>query len=139
MYDQYGFYSENGFAGRRAGPDPERQTRSEHGFRRVRFFRVFNAQAAGRGTLARRRRPGSFKDIFSQFFGRGEQAGAGTGAAEGPDLEYGLNIDFWQAIRGTQVRLNITRQEVCPTCGRSGSGDSGGEHRLSRNATARAT
>ena len=27
-----------------------------------------------------------------------------------------MNIDFWQAIRGTQARLNITRYEVCATC-----------------------
>jgi molecular chaperone DnaJ len=36
-----------------------------------------------------------------------------------------LNIDFWEAIRGTQVRLNINRQETCTTC--NGSGTSGGQ------------
>lgn len=33
-------------------------------------------------------------------------------------------MDFWQAIRGTQVTLNVSRQESCPACG--GSGSSGG-------------
>ena len=40
---------------------------------------------------------------------------------KGTDLEYGLNIDFWQAIRGTQVRLTISKQEVCSVCGGSGA------------------
>jgi molecular chaperone DnaJ len=64
---------------------------------------------------------GAFRDIFSQFFGnkRGEQPG--TGPEKGSDLEYGLDIDFWQAIRGTQVRLNVARQEICETCNGSGS------------------
>ena len=40
---------------------------------------------------------------------------------KGTDLEYGLSIDFWQAIRGTQVRLKINRQEVCATCNGTGA------------------
>ncbi len=45
-------------------------------------------------------------------------------AQKGSDLEYALNIDFWQAIRGTQISLNVTRQESCGVCG--GSGTAGG-------------
>ena len=40
-------------------------------------------------------------------------------------LEYVMDIDFWQAIRGTQTRLNITRYEVCDTCHGTGSTGSG--------------
>ena len=63
---------------------------------------------------------GAFRDIFSQFFGgrKGEQA---TAPEKGSDLEYGLNIDFWESIRGTQVRLSVARQEICETCNGSGS------------------
>lgn len=63
---------------------------------------------------------GGFQDIFSQFFSgrRGESA---TAPEKGSDLEYGMNIDFWESIRGTQVRLNVSRQEVCDTCGGTGS------------------
>ncbi len=43
-----------------------------------------------------------------------------TAPEKGTDLEYGLSIDFWQAIRGTQVRLKINRQEVCATCNGTG-------------------
>ena len=50
MYDQFGFYSENGFPGggpgRRARPGPQ----PEHGFRRLRFLRLFRrARAAAPG------------------------------------------------------------------------------------------
>jgi molecular chaperone DnaJ len=48
-------------------------------------------------------------------------------AEKGADLEYGLSIDFWQAIKGTQVRLNITRQEICATCGGTGGAKTGGD------------
>jgi molecular chaperone DnaJ len=62
----------------------------------------------------------NFQDIFSQWFGRQHEPQA-TAPQKGTDLEYGLSIDFWQAIRGTQVRLKINRQEVCATCNGSGA------------------
>jgi molecular chaperone DnaJ len=43
----------------------------------------------------------------------------------GADLEYGLNVDFWQSIKGTQVKLNISRQETCDTCHGTGSSGKG--------------
>ncbi len=75
---------------------------------------------AGRG---RQSTGGRFSDIFSQFFGRGA-AQEQQVPERGTDLEYGLNIDFWQAIRGTQARININRYEQCGTC--RGSGSAGG-------------
>ena len=89
--------------------------------------------AAGAGAGARRPTGASggestnFQDIFSQWFNRADaESGAPSAAAEkGGDLEYGLSIDFWQAIKGTQVRLNINRQEVCTTCGGTGAAKSG--------------
>jgi molecular chaperone DnaJ len=123
VYDQYGFYSDNippgGPGGRPGGGAAE----PGMGFGGFDFSEYVNhaggPQAGGAGPGA-----GSFRDIFSQFFSnRGEQAGAG-GPEKGSDLEYGLDIDFWQSIRGTQVRLNAARQEVCETC--HGSGAVGG-------------
>ena len=35
---------------------------------------------------------------------------------KGSDLEYGLNIDFWQAIKGTQVKLGIVRRRRRALC-----------------------
>jgi molecular chaperone DnaJ len=66
---------------------------------------------------------GSFRDIFSGMF-NGGQRGA-RGPQPGTDLEYQVNVDFWTAVRGGVTRLEITRQEVCPTCkGKSTTGGS---------------
>jgi molecular chaperone DnaJ len=68
---------------------------------------------------------GSFRDIFSGMFsGSGQKA---RGPEPGTDLEYQVNVDFWTLIRGGVTRLEITRQEVCPTCrGKSTTGGSVG-------------
>ena len=65
-------------------------------------------------------RRGSFRDIFSGMFtGGGRGAGARMepeGPEPGSDLEYQVHVGFWQAIRGTVMRLNITRQDTCANC-----------------------
>ncbi|MEI9979205.1 MAG: J domain-containing protein [Edaphobacter sp.] len=58
---------------------------------------------------------GSFRDIFSGMFNGGKQA-ATRGPQAGTDLEYQVGIDFWTAVRGGVTRLEIQRQEICPTC-----------------------
>jgi molecular chaperone DnaJ len=56
----------------------------------------------------------SFRDVFTGMFsGGGRQA---RGPQPGTDLEYQVEIDFWTAIRGGVTRLEIQRQEQCPTC-----------------------
>jgi len=63
---------------------------------------------------------GSFRDIFSGVFNRERQQ---QGPQPGTDLEYQVNVDFWTAIRGGTARLEIQKQEVCPTChGRASTG-----------------
>jgi molecular chaperone DnaJ len=59
---------------------------------------------------------GGFKDIFSGIFTGAQQPGKPRGPQPGTDLEYQATVDFWTAIRGGQARLQIHRQEVCPTC-----------------------
>lgn len=114
MYDQYGFYSESGFAGPPPGASNPRPGMDFDGF-------DFSDQSAG----GRRTDSGGFRDIFSQFFGgRGGPHQAQPEPEKGGDLEYVMDIDFWQAIRGTRAKLNINRYEVCATC--HGSGSSGG-------------
>jgi len=115
MYDQVGFYSENGMpagGGGARGPNM--------GFGGFDFSDMFT-----RGAGANTRRPegdsGDFQSIFDQLFERQHREERETVAHPGSDLEYGLSIDFWQAIKGTQVRLNISRQEVCPVCHGSGA------------------
>jgi len=59
---------------------------------------------------------GSFKDIFSGIFTGAQQQQRPRGPQAGTDLEYQATIDFWSAIRGGQARIQVTRQETCPTC-----------------------
>ncbi len=121
MYDQYGFYAENGMP---AGGNPDPGQGPGMGFDSFDFSDMFNQAQGGAG--ARGTEPpgthGGFRDIFSQMFGGSKQRPAT--AEKGADLEYSLNIDFWAAIRGTQVKLSINRQEGCTVCG--GSGSAGG-------------
>jgi molecular chaperone DnaJ len=127
MYDQYGFYSESGYAG--TGPGGAGGGRTPNmDFNGFDFSDIFSG-ATGSGAGSGRRTEGAkdaggFRDIFSQFFGG--KAAPEQAAEKGSDLEYVMDIDFWQAIRGTQARLNITRYEVCNTCHGSGNAPSGG-------------
>lgn len=133
IYDQLGFYSDNidpaaaeayargggfGAGGFGAGPSGARnpQGAEGQGFDFGGFD--FSDFAGGRGKQAGEG-AGSFRDIFSSMF-----SGAGTGIQHeqehGSDLEYQVNIGFWDGIRGTVMRLNITRLETCGNC--SGKG-----------------
>jgi len=122
MYDQYGFYSENGVPGGGPGGPGGAGAGPNMGFGGFDFSDF--TRAAGSGSPRQRyAEPGestNFQDIFSQWFGRQNEPHT-TAPEKGTDLEYGLSIDFWQAIRGTQVRLKINRQEVCATCNGTGS------------------
>jgi molecular chaperone DnaJ len=59
---------------------------------------------------------GSFKDIFSGIFSGAQQGQHPRGPQPGTDIEYQATVDFWTAIRGGQARLDVHRQESCPTC-----------------------
>src|SRR5580704_12569530 len=124
MYDQYGFYSENGMPSG-AGPGGAGPRGPNMGFGGFDFSDAFARGGAGGRARPQPEETANFQDIFSQWFGR---AGNEPQSApeKGSDLEYGLSIDFWQAIKGTQVRLNINRQEVCTTCGGTGAAKTGG-------------
>ena len=122
MYDQFGFYSENGMPpGAGAGTGGARGPHMDFG-----GFDFSDAFTRGAGAGGRRQRAdesANFQDIFSQWFGR-QGAETASQPQKGSDLEYFLNIDFWQAIKGTQVKLQIARQEICVTCGGTGTAKS---------------
>src|SRR5579862_2864937 len=82
MYDQFGFDAE-----RRSAEPPEAAPPGQH------FdFSGFDFGGAGGA---------NFRDLFGQFFrGGGAEAGA-QGAEPGSDLEYQIEITFWEAVRGT--------------------------------------
>lgn len=138
IYDQVGFYSDNidaatAEAYARAGGGPGGGGRGGSGFGAGGFggypgggqqqgvpydFSGFDFSDMGGGTGPETSRTGGgFRDIFSGIFGGG---GFGRAAAQEPeqgtDLEYQVNVGFWQAIRGTVLRLNVQRQDACGTC-----------------------
>ena len=63
---------------------------------------------------------GGFRDILSSMFSGGRGMSVEREPDTGSDLEYQVNISFWDAIRGTVMRRNITRQEACANCGGKG-------------------
>jgi molecular chaperone DnaJ len=122
VYDQYGFYSDNIPPG--GAPEGEGPRGPGMGFGGFDFSEFVNQQGQAGQDRGGGAQGGGFRDIFSQFFGgRGREDAAA--AERGDDLEYAINIGFWEAIRGTQVKLSINRQELCDVCGGSGSAGSG--------------
>ncbi|MCB9746149.1 MAG: DnaJ domain-containing protein [Alphaproteobacteria bacterium] len=64
-----------------------------------------------------------FGDIFDELFGGGGR-GRGGGqrrAARGADLEYGLRLEFMEAIEGSKKEIEVTRHKHCEPCGGSGA------------------
>jgi molecular chaperone DnaJ len=122
VYDQLGFYSDNiPPNGGRPGETPGGMNFG--GFDFSEFMRQQQATGApqpGAGSAG----SGGFRDIFENLFSRGSSRKAEPEPERGADLEYGLNVDFWQSIRGTQVRLSIQRQQTCETCHGTGSAGS---------------
>jgi molecular chaperone DnaJ len=140
IYDQLGFYSDNidpataeayaragggagGFPGGFPGGGYTRSYSS--GGQGVPFdFSGFDFSDFTSGAGAGKKAGGGFRDIFSSIF-----TGGGRPEPQGPepgtDLEYQVTVPFWQAIRGTVMRLNITRQDVCPMCKGSATVGSG--------------
>jgi len=128
VYDQYGFYSDNipqGGSGPGAGGRQNRQPNMDFGGFDFSEFINNQPRRPSAGTNgAFTGSGGGFRDLFTQFFGNRDREEAGASEPEkGADLEYGLNIDFWESIRGTQVKLSINRQELCPTCNGAGTAD----------------
>jgi molecular chaperone DnaJ len=111
MYDQFGF--EVPGTGGMPGPAEANDVHFDFG-----GFDFGGGGAGGSGT--------SFRDLFSQFFGGGGAAAGAAGQAEpGSNLEYQIEIGFWEAVRGTVKKLTISRLDTCPDC--SGTGATGEE------------
>ena len=102
MYDQFGFEQPGaaGAPGEDAGG--------------VQFdFGGFDFGGGGAGS--------SFRDLFSQIFHGGAAAEAPSGAEPASDLEYQIEISFWEAVQGTVKKLTIARLDTCTECGGTGA------------------
>src|SRR5579862_1308422 len=119
VYDQLGFYSDQ-IDPAQAEAYARQQGMGGRGGRAPVDFEGFDfsgfSGAGGPGTQTGSSSWGSFKDIFSGIFSGAQQPQRPRGPQPGTDLEYQATVDFWTAIRGGQARLQIQRQEVCPTC-----------------------
>src|SRR6266849_6782730 len=112
MYDQHGFYSDNfnpGAAPPGGGGDESAAMNFDFG-----GFDFGGAGGEGAGA-------GSFRDLFSQFFRGGRGGTIAPQQEAGGDLEYQVEIDFWDAVRGGVKKLQITRLDTCETCHGTGA------------------
>jgi molecular chaperone DnaJ len=121
MYDQHGFYSDNYQPG--APPpssDPE-DARVNFDFGGFDFNSGGGSGASGPG-MGGGTGGASFRDLFSQFFRGGGRGGEMEVEQEpGGDLEYQIEIDFWDAVRGAVKKISITRMETCDNCHGTGA------------------
>ena len=123
MYDQLGFYSDNidpaaaeayARAGTSGGGGFRGNSRGGE-YQEVPFdFGGFDFSDIAEGA---KRGGGGFRDIFSSMFGgAGRQQAAHPQQEPGSDLEYQMNVGFWQAIRGAELQLSVPHLESCSNC-----------------------
>jgi molecular chaperone DnaJ len=68
-----------------------------------------------------------FGDLFDEFFGgfggfgRTNSRRARNAPRRGADLQYNLDLSFEESIFGIEKEIEITRDEVCETCGGKGA------------------
>lgn len=117
-------YDEFGEEGLQAGFDAEK-------------MRAYKQWSGGGGAPFGRssgRRPSSdagfnFEDLMGDLF-RGGGGGRRTAPVEEPgeDLEYGLDLNLLESIRGAEKIVSVQRPTPCPTC--HGSGGRGGRRAI---------
>jgi molecular chaperone DnaJ len=102
-YDQFGFAGVEGMGG---GPQDYSQT-----------FRGFEDIF------------GDFSGIFDTIFGgggTGARRGSGGGPRQGANLRYDIEIPFKDAVFGTKVEIQYSRNDSCPACEGSGAANGSG-------------
>ena len=103
LYDQYGFA---GVEGMNQGG----------GAQYSHAFHDFSDLFGGAG--------GGFSDIFDSIFGGGFSGGSSRsrgGPSSGSSLRYDLNIQFKDAVYGTQATIRFKHNEACEQCHGSGA------------------
>ncbi len=133
IYDQYGFYSDNipagaytnrGPAGSEAGTP--RNSAPPYDFSGFDFSNFESGTRGGEpfGQAEGGSTGGGIRDFFSQIFSRGgrDEEEEVEGPRRGTDIEHHMRLGFWDAVRGTQVRITVERNETCTTCHGTGQG-----------------
>ena len=123
-------YDEFGLAGLQAGFDPNQAREYQRwagsgGARGATFrgtdrgggfdFRDFESATRRRGGRTQER---GFADIIEELFGRASmgQEAAEEPAAGGGDIEYPIEVDLLDALRGIQTSVSVRRPSPCPQC-----------------------
>ncbi|MDR2079030.1 MAG: molecular chaperone DnaJ [Treponema sp.] len=74
---------------------------------------------------------GDFSGIFDSFFGGGGgsrfRGGGHSGAKQGANLRYDIEIPFKDAVFGSKVEIQYSRNESCPSCKGSGAANGTGK------------
>jgi molecular chaperone DnaJ len=115
MYDQHGFYSDNFQPGAQSAGPEDGNSGVNFDFGGFDFGGATGGGAPGAGGAS------SFRDLFSQFFRGGRGGEMEVEPEAGGDLEYRIEIDFWDAVRGAVKKLSITRMDTCETCHGTGA------------------
>ncbi|MFB3814006.1 MAG: DnaJ C-terminal domain-containing protein [Terriglobales bacterium] len=132
IYDQLGFYSDNidpataeayARAGGGAGPGAGGFGGAAGGqgipidFGGFDFSDLFEEPVRqGKGARTGGGFGGGFRDIFSNIFSGMRGAQPAQAPEPGSDLEHEVTIGFWDAIHGTELRLELQRQDQCLQC-----------------------
>ncbi|HJQ82742.1 MAG TPA: DnaJ C-terminal domain-containing protein [Candidatus Binatia bacterium] len=118
-------YDEFGHEGLQGGFDPERAreykrwAESGHGFsfrpgENETFGFEFRGGPRGRGRRAEAEEERTFADFINQMFGAG--AAEAPPPARGQDIQHDVEVDFLDALRGTQLPVTVRRPVECPQC-----------------------
>ena len=110
-------YDEFGEEGLQAGFDPDK----------MRAYKQWSTSGPASGRGGRKTSSGAsfgFEDLFGDLFGGVRGGRAAPTAEPGEDLEYVLDLNLLETIRGVERTISIQRPIPCPTChgtgGRSG-------------------
>ena len=77
--------------------------------------------ASGAGSGGRSLRLGEVARVDQESVRGGRGGGEEAEHEPGGDLEYQIEIDFWDAVRGAVKKLTITRLDTCETCHGTGA------------------
>jgi molecular chaperone DnaJ len=95
------------------------------GDKRAAYDRYGHAGLGGAGGGAQGFDANDLSDIFGDFFGLGDIFGGGTRkrsrTQRGADLREDINLEFEEAVFGTETKVTVRRHESCEECRGSGA------------------
>jgi len=109
------------------GDDKKKQAYDQFGFAGVEGMGGSSAQDFSQTFRGFEDIFGDFSGIFDSLFGGGTGRRGAGGQRQGSNLRYDIEIPFKDAIFGTKVEIQYSKNDACPPC--SGSGAASGTGR----------